>query len=196
MGVDPGTNFTGYGIVEVVNRKPRCVTMGWIDLSKFDDPYLKLRHIFERVSGIIDAYKPTQVAFESPFFGENVQSMLKLGRAQGVAMAAALTKGVPVAEYAPRKVKISVTGNGSATKEQVATMLKNILKLELLPKKLDASDALGIAYCHYLQLGMPLREKGAKNWTTFAKQKGLVDKQLTGPNAKLQTAIMMAKKKK
>jgi crossover junction endodeoxyribonuclease RuvC len=169
MGVDPGTNFTGYGIVEVVNRKPRCVTMGWIDLSKFDDPYLKLRHIFERVSGIIDAYKPTQVAFESPFFGENVQSMLKLGRAQGVAMAAALTKGVPVAEYAPRKVKISVTGNGSATKEQVATMLKNILKLELLPKKLDATDGLAVAMCHYYESCGVIPKSTGKGWSEFVK---------------------------
>ena len=110
LGIDPGTNFMGYGVVEVVDKKPRCITMGWIDLSKYDDPYTKLRQIFERVGGLIDSYKPDQVAFESPFFGENVQSMLKLGRAQGVAMAAALTKGLPVSEYAPRKVKISVTG--------------------------------------------------------------------------------------
>jgi crossover junction endodeoxyribonuclease RuvC len=172
MGVDPGTNFTGYGIVEVVNRKPRCVTMGWIDLSKFDDPYLKLRHIFERVSGIIDAYKPTQVAFESPFFGENVQSMLKLGRAQGVAIAAAIQRDIPITEYAPLKIKMAITGNGQASKEQVAGMLTRMLHIkaeDMLPY-MDATDGLAAAYCHFLQMGSPEIEKKYSDWKDFIKK--------------------------
>ena len=170
LGIDPGTNFMGYGVVEVVDKKPRCITMGWIDLSKYDDPYTKLRQIFERVGGLIDAYKPDQVAFESPFFGENVQSMLKLGRAQGVAMAAALTKGLPVSEYAPRKVKISVTGNGNATKEQVAAMLKSILKFDTLPPKLDATDGLAVAMCHYYDSLSLKTTKSGQGWADFIRQ--------------------------
>ncbi len=169
MGIDPGTNFMGYGVVEVVDKKPQCVTMGWIDLSKYADPYTKLRQIFERVSGIIESYKPDQVAFESPFFGENVQSMLKLGRAQGVAMAAALTRGLPVSEYAPRKVKISVTGNGNATKEQVAKMLKCILKFDTLPTKLDATDGLAVAMCHYYESFGLKTTKSGQGWAEFVR---------------------------
>ena len=198
LGIDPGTNLMGYGVLHIINSKPQVVTLGVIDLRKYGNHYLKLAHIRERVSGIIQSYLPDELAIEAPFFGKNVQSMLKLGRAQGVAMAAALERDIPITEYAPLKIKMSITGNGQASKEQVADMLKRILKLndDMTGPFLDATDALAAAYCHYLQLGMPLREKGAKNWTTFAKQKGLVDKQLTGPNAKLQTAIMMAKKKK
>jgi crossover junction endodeoxyribonuclease RuvC len=124
--------------------------------------------------------------------------MLKLGRAQGVAMAAAMSRQVPITEYAPTKIKMAITGNGHSDKHQVAAMLQRFLHIpdEQMPRKLDATDALGIAYCHYLQLGLPMREKGAKNWTTFAKQKGLVDKGLTGPNARLMAAIQQGKKKK
>ena len=151
MGIDPGTNVTGYGLLRVEGRAVSCIVLGDIDLHRIADPYQKLRYIFDRVSGLIDEYRPDEVALESPFFGKNVQSMLKLGRAQGVAMAAALSRGVPVAEYAPRKVKQTITGRGSASKEQVALMLKNLLHLETLPRHLDATDGLAVAVCHWFQ---------------------------------------------
>ena len=151
MGIDPGTNVTGYGLLRVEGRAASCIVLGDIDLHRIADPYQKLRYIFDRVSGLIDEYRPDEVALESPFFGKNVQSMLKLGRAQGVAMAAAFSRGVPVAEYAPRKVKQTITGRGSASKEQVALMLKNLLHLETLPRHLDATDGLAVAVCHWFQ---------------------------------------------
>lgn len=151
MGIDPGTNTTGYGILEVRGKRLRCVILGDIDLHKISDPYQKLRYIFDRVCALIDQYRPDEVALESPFFGKNVQSMLKLGRAQGVAMAAALSKGCPVFEYAPRRVKQAITGQGSAAKEQVAALLKALLKLESLPRRLDATDGLAVAVCHHFQ---------------------------------------------
>lgn len=151
MGIDPGTNVTGYGLLRVEGRAASCIVLGDIDLHRIADPYQKLRYIFDRVSGLIDEYRPDEVALESPFFGKNVQSMLKLGRAQGVAMAAALSRGVPVTEYAPRKVKQTITGRGSASKEQVALMLKNLLHLETLPRHLDATDGLAVAVCHWFQ---------------------------------------------
>ena len=169
MGVDPGTNFTGYGIITVQGKEVRCEAIGYIDMVKMTDTYQKLRHIFERVSGIIEAYKPNEVAFESPFYGENVQSMLKLGRAQGVAMAAALTKGLPVFEYAPRKVKAAITGNGAASKEQVASLLCSLLKIKQLPKNLDSTDGLAVAMCHYYEsLSFKSVGGGAKSWSEFA----------------------------
>lgn len=169
MGVDPGTNFTGYGIITIRGKEVICEAIGYIDLVKMTDVYQKLRHIFERVSGIVEAYKPDEVAFESPFYGENVQSMLKLGRAQGVAMAAALTKGVPVYEYAPRKVKMAITGNGAASKEQVAALLCNQLKVKQLPKNLDSTDGLAVAMCHYYESTSIASggEGGAKSWKEF-----------------------------
>ncbi len=172
MGVDPGTNFTGYGIVTIRGKEIVCEAIGYIDLVKMGDTYQKLRHIFERVSGIIEAYKPDVVAYESPFYGENVQSMLKLGRAQGVAMAAALTKGLPVFEYAPRKVKQAITGNGAASKEQVANLLCKQLKVNQLPKNLDSTDGLAVAICHYYESSSPLAGKssGAKSWKEFVAQ--------------------------
>ena len=151
MGIDPGTNTTGYGIVRTDGKRLQCIVLGDIDLHKIDDPYRKLARIFERVCSLIDAYRPDEVALESPFFGENVQSMLKLGRAQGVAMAAALSKGVPVSEYAPRRIKQAITGQGSASKEQVASILKSMLHLDELPKRLDATDGLAVAVCHSFQ---------------------------------------------
>lgn len=151
MGIDPGTNVTGYGLLQVEGRTASCIVLGDIDLHRITDPYQKLRYIFDRISGLIDEYRPDEVALESPFFGKNIQSMLKLGRAQGVAMAAALSRGVPVAEYAPRKVKQTITGRGAATKEQVALMLKNLLHLETLPRHLDATDGLAVAVCHWFQ---------------------------------------------
>ena len=173
MGIDPGTNIMGYGLLRVTSSGPAAapgslaaaksgtraemVTMGVIDLSKFSDGYLKLGHIFERVTGIIDSFLPDEMAIEAPFFGKNVQSMLKLGRAQGVAIAAAIHHGVPIHEYAPMKIKMALTGVGSASKEQVAGMLQRLLSIpkEEMSRYLDASDALAAAYCHYLQMGRP-----------------------------------------
>ncbi len=155
MGIDPGTNTTGYGIVRTDGRRMQCVVLGDIDLHRIGDPYRKLGRIFERVCALIEAYRPDEVALESPFFGENVQSMLKLGRAQGVAMAAALSKGLPVSEYAPRRIKQAITGQGSASKEQVALILKGMLHLDELPKRLDATDGLAVAVCHVFQCSRP-----------------------------------------
>lgn len=170
MGIDPGTNATGYAIIEVTGRDVQCLVMGFIDLKKLKDPYLKLGHIYERVGAIIDGYHPTEAAFESPFFGTNVQSMLKLGRAQGVAMAAALSRGVSVFEYAPRKIKISVTGTGTASKEQVASLLQKILKLETLPKNLDSTDGLAVAMCHFYAGNGVIKSSGKTDWKTFLNQ--------------------------
>ena len=155
LGIDPGTNIMGYGVLQVMDQKAQMVTMGVIDLRKFEDGYLKLGHIFERVTGIIDSFLPDELAIEAPFFGKNVQSMLKLGRAQGVAIAAAIKHGVPIHEYAPMKIKMALTGNGSASKEQVAGMLQRLLKIkdEEMGKFMDATDALAAAYCHYMQMG-------------------------------------------
>ena len=149
MGIDPGTNYMGYGVLEIDGRSVRSVVLGDIDLHKLSDPYVKLRYIFERVGALIDQYAPREVALESPFFGENVQSMLKLGRAQGVAMAAALSRGLPVSEYAPMRIKQSITGRGSAAKEQVAAIVCRILSLEQPPKRLDATDGMAVALCHH-----------------------------------------------
>ena len=157
LGIDPGTNIMGYGVLKVTDNKAHLVTMGVIDLRKFGDAYLKLGHIFERVTGIIDSFLPDEMAIEAPFFGKNVQSMLKLGRAQGTAIAAAIRHGVPIHEYAPLKIKMAITGQGQASKEQVAAMLQRMLHIpnEEMSDFMDATDALGAAYCHYLQLNRP-----------------------------------------
>lgn len=157
MGIDPGTNRMGYGVLEVLGRnKLRAVVIGDIDMTKMKDPYDKLKYIFDRVLTLVDEYRPDEVALESPFFGENVQSMLKLGRAQGVAMAAALCRGHKVFEYAPRRVKQAITGNGAAAKEQVASMLKSMFGVEYNPKRLDATDGLAVALCHYFESSSPI----------------------------------------
>ncbi|MCI7140056.1 crossover junction endodeoxyribonuclease RuvC [Alistipes sp.] len=156
MGIDPGTNYMGYGVLEVEGRTLRSVVLGDIDLHRLTDPYAKLRYIFERVGALIDEYRPREVALESPFFGENVQSMLKLGRAQGVAMAAALSRGLPVAEYAPMRIKQAITGRGSAAKEQVASIVCRMLTVDRPPKRLDATDGMAVALCHYFTMGNPL----------------------------------------
>ncbi len=170
LGIDPGTNIMGYGVLRVADGKPEMITMGIIDLRKFGDSYLKLGHIFERVTGIIDAFLPDELAIEAPFFGKNVQSMLKLGRAQGVAIAAAIHHSVPIHEYAPMKIKMALTGNGGASKEQVAGMLQRLLKIpqEEMGKFMDATDALAAAYCHFMQMGKP--DSGAphyRGWKDF-----------------------------
>lgn len=177
LGIDPGTNIMGYGVLKVVDRKAEMLALGVIDLRKFGDHYLKLGHIFERVSGIITSYLPDEMAIEAPFFGKNVQSMLKLGRAQGTAMAAAISKQVPITEYAPTKIKMAITGNGNASKEQVADMLRRMLKIEPeeMGKFLDATDALAAAYCHYLQMNRPQTDTKYRSWKDFAsKNKDLI----------------------
>ncbi|MFI3267624.1 MAG: crossover junction endodeoxyribonuclease RuvC [Rikenellaceae bacterium] len=170
IGIDPGSNKMGYGIISVFGKKIEFVAMGYIDLSKFDTHALKLKHIYERVSGLVNEYKPDAVAFEAPFFGENVQSMLKLGRAQGVAIAAAASYTSEIFEYSPTKVKIAVAGNGRATKEQVANMLKSTLGLEELPKNLDSTDGLAVAMCHYYQTMSSFSKSNSKSWGDFVKQ--------------------------
>jgi crossover junction endodeoxyribonuclease RuvC len=153
LGVDPGTQLMGYGLIIIKGREMQLMQCGVINLSKFSNHQIKLKKIFERITQLIDEYLPDEVAIEAPFYGKNVQSMLKLGRAQGVAMAAALAREIPIVEYAPRKIKQSVTGNGNASKEQVAAMLKALLKFDETPEFLDATDALGVAVCHYFQSG-------------------------------------------
>ena len=167
LGIDPGTNIMGYGVIKVVGTKAEVVTLGVIDM--FTDPYLKLKHIYERVQGVINSYLPDELAIEAPFFGKNVQSMLKLGRAQGVAIVAALCRDIPVTEYAPLKIKMAITGNGQASKEQVADMLRRMLKIrkEDIGPFMDATDALGAAYCHYLQMGRPETHKAYSGWKDF-----------------------------
>lgn len=161
MGIDPGTTRTGYGVLEVGDGgRLYAVALGDIDLRRVRDPYHKLRMIFERVGGLVDGYRPDEVALESPFFGENVQSMLKLGRAQGVAMAAALSRGIEVWEYAPRRVKQSITGRGAAAKEQVAAMLGSMLGIEYDPRRLDATDGMAVALCHHFTTSSPVLRAG------------------------------------
>ena len=173
MGIDPGTNVMGYGIIRCQGQKAEMVAMGVIDMRKEQDAYLKLGHIFERVTGIIDEYLPDELAIEAPFFGKNVQSMLKLGRAQGVAIAAAIQHSVPIHEYAPMKIKMALTGTGGASKEQVAGMLQRILKIEQsdMPKFMDATDALAAAYCHFMQISSPLSGgKKYSGWKDFVNK--------------------------
>lgn len=198
LGVDPGTLFMGYALLHTIGSWVEILDFGVYDVHKLEDQYARLQKEFFFLQELIEKYHPTILAIESQFVDKNPQTMIKIVHAQGVAIAAALSKDVPVQEYSPMKVKMAITGNGHADKQQVADMLQRFLHIpdERMPKKLDATDALGIAYCHYLQLGLPLREKGAKNWTTFAKQKGLVDRQLTTPNARLIAAMQTAKKKK
>lgn len=169
LGIDPGTQVMGYGLLKVINNKPELLAMGVIQLNKYDDHYLRLRRIFERVISIVEEYLPDELAIEAPFFGKNVQSMLKLGRAQGVAMAAALSHDIPIFEYAPLKIKMAITGNGQAAKEQVAYMLQKYLRIpdeNMLPQ-LDATDGLAAAVCHYFQTINPTQEKKYNGWKDF-----------------------------
>ena len=172
LGIDPGTNVMGYGVIRTTITKAEMLAMGVIDLHKMSDPYLRLGHIFERVTGIIESYLPDEMAIEAPFFGKNVQSMLKLGRAQGVAIAAAIQRDIPIHEYAPTKIKMAITGQGSASKEQVAGMLQRLLKLnpEEMPKFMDATDALGAAYCHFMQMGRPTSDIHYHGWKDFVNK--------------------------
>ena len=171
IGIDPGTIVLGYGIIEVDKQKIKLLSMGVIHLSKYEDPLDKLKIIYEKIQGLIENYHPTACAIEAPFFGKNVQSMLKLGRAQGVAIASALTKNVAVFEYSPKKIKQSVTGNGNSSKEQVAAMLQRLCQFELQPKFLDATDGLAAAVCHHFQNKVPATKgKKVSGWSDFIKQ--------------------------
>ncbi len=175
LGIDPGTNIMGYGVVGINGKQQSLISIGIIKLDKLEDHALKLKHIFERVTGIIDSYKPDELAIEAPFFGKNVQSMLKLGRAQGVAIAAALMRDIPIYEYQPRKIKLSITGSGNSSKEQVAAMLQTLLKFEEMPKHLDATDALGAAMCHIFQntprgFGLKTGKKAGTGWEKFVSE--------------------------
>jgi len=167
MGIDPGTTVTGYGIISVSGSQAKLVVLGVIELHKLGDHYVKLQRIFERVTQLIDEYHPDELAIEAPFFGKNVQSMLKLGRAQGTAIAAALARQIPITEYAPRKIKLAITGQGAASKEQVAKILQNLLKITDLPKALDATDGLAAAVCHFFQSNRPTTPKAYKSWKDF-----------------------------
>lgn len=170
LGIDPGTNVMGYGLIEVIDNKPRILQVGVIKTAGFNDHYQKLRHIFDRTNALLKELQPDELAIESPFYGKDIQAMLKLGRAQGVVMGLALSLEIPVFEYAPLKVKQSITGMGRAAKEQVAFFLKNMFCLTELPKELDATDAMAVAVCHYLQLRNPLTKSGVKDWGDFIKK--------------------------
>lgn len=168
LGLDPGTSVMGYGLILIRKTKINLLQFGVIHLSKYEGHELRLKKIFERVISLLEEFHPDEVALEAPFFGKNVQSMLKLGRAQGVAMAAALSREIPIVEYAPKKVKQSVTGNGNASKEQVAKMLMTVLGIKELPKLLDATDALAVAVCHHFQRAGSNRK--TKSWEAFLNE--------------------------
>ena len=167
LGIDPGTTIMGYGLILVQSKKFELINMGVLNLSKLKTHELKLKRIFERTLQLIEEYKPDELAVEAPFFGKNVQSMLKLGRAQGVAMSAALYRDIPIFEYSPKKIKMSITGNGNASKEQVASMLKSLLNIKELPKHLDATDGLAAAVCHHFQKETSSSTKSYSGWKAF-----------------------------
>jgi len=169
LGIDPGTTIMGYGIISVKNKKMESIILDSISLKKLKSHELKLKMIFEEVLELIDKYQPDEMAIEAPFFGKNVQSMLKLGRAQGVAMSAALYRNIPIFEYSPKKIKKAITGNGNASKEQVAQMLKALLKIDNLPKDLDATDGLAAALCHIYQESNLGGKKRYGSWSSFLK---------------------------
>ena len=167
LGIDPGTTVMGFGLIKVEGNSISLVLMDELILSKYDSHALRLKKIFERTMQIIDEFHPDELAIEAPFFGKNVQSMLKLGRAQGVAMAAGLYREIPITEYLPKKVKMAVVGNGNASKEQVAAMLKRLLNISVLPTKLDATDGLAVAVCHYFNAGKQDGKKKYGSWKSF-----------------------------
>lgn len=196
LGIDPGTLFMGWAILDTEGQKVSLVDFGVEDVHKLEGQYARLQKEFFFLQQLIDNQHPTELAIETQFVDKNPQTMIKIVHAQGVAIAAALSRDLPVNEYSPMKVKMAITGNGHSDKKQVADMLQRFLHIppENMPKKLDATDALGIAYCHFLQLGLPMGvEHGAKNWTTYAKQRGLKEETVTGPNAKLLAALKQKK---
>ncbi|MFB9051636.1 crossover junction endodeoxyribonuclease RuvC [Formosa undariae] len=190
LGIDPGTTIMGFGLIKVVGKTMSFLQMNELDLKKYDDHYLKLKLIFERTIELIETHHPDEIAIEAPFFGKNVQSMLKLGRAQGVAMAAGLSREIPITEYAPKKIKMAITGNGNASKEQVARMLQSVLKLKTLPKNLDATDGLAAAVCHFYNEGRVEVGKNYTGWDAFVKQN---EKRVTAPKVS-KTGINSIKK--
>lgn len=179
LGIDPGTSVLGYSVIEIQGKNIQLLSLGVVHLNKCAGHYNKLKRIFEKITFILETYLPDEVAVEAPFYGNNVQSMLKLGRAQGVVITASMLKDIPVTEYSPRKIKQSITGNGNSSKEQVSAMLQSILKLDAIPKYFDATDALGVALCHHLQIGSAIYQKSetpkrkstgggnSKNWKSF-----------------------------
>jgi crossover junction endodeoxyribonuclease RuvC len=167
LGIDPGTSIMGYGIIRGGRKEPELLSLGVIELNKFKDHYLKIRRIFERTIQLIDQYHPDELAIEAPFYGKNVQSMLKLGRAQGAAISAALYRDMPIFEYAPKKIKMAITGQGNASKEQVAGILQSLMSIAELPKNLDATDGLAAAVCHYYQKDFPDEGGGYHSWKDF-----------------------------
>lgn len=171
LGIDPGSNVLGYAFLQIVGKKkPRLVSMGVLDMRQYDNHGEKLAHIFKELQHLIRLYEPTDAAIEAPFYGKNVQSMLKLGRAQGVAMVAVSERGIPVEEYSPRSVKKAVTGNGNASKEQIARMLPHVIEGTIDTAVLDATDALGVAFCHHIQTqGLALGQKKYNDWGSFIK---------------------------
>ena len=170
LGIDPGTTIMGYGLIKVLNNKMSFMLLNELNLKKLNDHYLKLNHIFNRTVEIIDNYNPDEIAIEAPFFGKNVQSMLKLGRAQGVAMAAGLSRQIPITEYSPKKIKMSITGNGNSSKEQVAKMLKHLLDFDELPKNLDSTDGLAAAVCHHFNNNQINKEIKFSSWKSYVQQ--------------------------
>ena len=170
LGIDPGTMIMGYGIIHIKNNKTELIAMGSIELKKLETHFLKLQKIFERTEYLINEYKPDEIAIEAPFLGKNAQSMLKLGRAQGISISAALAKNIPVFEYSPRKIKQSITGKGTSSKEQVAAMLVSLLKIKTLPQHLDATDGLAVALCHSFQKNATSGEKNYSGWKAYVTQ--------------------------
>lgn len=170
LGIDPGTTIMGFGIIKVVGKKMEFIQMNELLLKKHQDHFTKLKLIFERTIELIDTHHPDEIAIEAPFYGKNVQSMLKLGRAQGVAMAAGLSRQIPITEYLPKKIKMAITGNGNASKEQVAKMLQSTLGLKTLPKNLDSTDGLAAAVCHFYNEGKIERSTNYSGWSAYVKQ--------------------------
>ncbi|MBS1650461.1 MAG: crossover junction endodeoxyribonuclease RuvC [Bacteroidetes bacterium] len=169
LGIDPGTVIMGYGVLECAEKSLKTIAIGVVKLDKYEDQADRLKKIFEQTTAIINQYKPTEMAIEAPFYGKNVQSMLKLGRAQGIAIAAALNKNLPITEYSPKKVKVSITGNGNAGKEQVAEMIKTLLKIEVDSKFFDSTDAMAVALCHYNQGSVfkKSNKNSSNSWKAF-----------------------------
>ena len=170
LGIDPGTTIMGFGIIRVSDKKMSLIEMNELNLKKYKDHYLKLKLVFERTIALIEDFKPDEIAVEAPFFGKNIQSMLKLGRAQGIAMAAGLSREIPITEYSPKKIKMAITGNGNASKEQVAKMLQNLLKIKELPKNLDSTDGLAAAVCYFYNSKNIIEGSKYSAWSSFVKQ--------------------------
>ena len=169
LGIDPGTTIMGFGLIKVINKKMELIEMEELKLIKIKDHYVRLKLIFEKTIELIDKHNPDEISIEAPFFGKNVQSMLKLGRAQGVAMAAGLSRQIPVSEYSPKKIKMAITGNGNASKEQVAKMLQNLFSIKELPKNLDSTDGLAAAVCHFYNNESISTDKKYSGWSSYIK---------------------------